>query len=387
MKSYTKQLVSAVALATLCSSCILVKDTSVNPDKYLKNKHFESAMYSTAPKETLFSPFDMRIETADKIINFDFTGHDKYVFLECQLYNDTIFGKGVVAMLMDQDDKLEMYHTKGLNMRQKHYYFDSNQSSIPTTIFEPQYTFTYENGSIDFSLAFTDSHGSSIVASLNGYYPNYIDFIAPMGLMGSGKPSFAAFPLFYTRKVNFLNSGEGQASITINEAPVKIVKIPGLLNWKRVQLARWSFEPIFILWNWNRKGILPGIPKSDAIKRSSDIKVVNRNGYSEIESIQFTEGNHRSTLNFAPALPELLCLKEGISLKGRFTIDVEEKRGVVGGTYSIVRNGNAIELTIDPIKCWQPIPGASWAKKHYLWISLIVNNDSDVEINSKWRIK
>lgn len=387
MKSHSNLLFTSLVLFTLCSSCILVKNTSVNPDKYLRVNDFDKAIYGSAPKSEFFSPFDMKIETAEKLINFDFKGHDSYVFLECQIYDDTIFGKGVVAMLMDKDDKLEIYYTKGMNMSQKHYFFDSYQSSIPMTIFEPDYTFTFENGSINFRLKFTDKFGNRIDALLFGYYPDYIDFIAPMGLMGSGNPNLVTFPLFYMRKVNFLSTRQGSASILINDVPVKIIKIPGLLNWKRVQLARWSFDPILILWNWNRKGILSGIVKSTIYSENCKTNVIVREGYTEIKSIVFTEAKHSSTINFVPALPELLCLKQGVSLEGRFTIDVDEKRGVIGGMYSIIRSGDRVELIIDPLKCWQPIPGSSWAKKHYLSISLKEISSSEVEINSKWMVR
>jgi len=370
----------------LFHSCTIIKDTSVKADKFLDIEDFPNDIYSTSPKGIIYSPFDIKIEHAEKIILFDFKGHNRYKFLECQFYSDSIFGKGIVCMLMRHDDRLEIYHTEGLNMKQQLYYFDSTQYSIPTQTFNPSCTFEYENGSLKFSLGFTDRYGNKISANLSGNYPDYYNFIVPVGLINRHKTNYVYFPLWYMRKINFLNTNEGKANITINDTTLVIKKIPGLINWKRVYFARWSFDPIFILWNKNATRTIKGYSGKEVENDSISYKIDKTNGYAEIEKVIFKESKHTCSLHFSPSLPELLCLKEDVHLQGRFTVDVDEKQGVIGGEYTIDRTTNTVEITLQPTKGWQPVPGKSWIKNHYLTLQITPTGEDEVVIKSKWRI-
>ncbi|RPH32750.1 MAG: hypothetical protein EHM93_07945 [Bacteroidales bacterium] len=368
-------------------SCTILKDVSLNPERFLINDDLRTDIYASASKGVIISPFSMDIENPEKLMLFDFKGHIKYKFLECQFYNDSVFGKGIVCMLMRHDDRLEIYHTKGLNMKQQLYYFDSVQHTIPTQLFNPTCSFENQNGNLKFNLSFTDKYGNNIVANLSGNYPESLDFIAPIGLINLHHSDYTFFPLWYMRKMNFLNTHEGNASIAINDTILTIKKIPGLINWQRLYFARWSFDPIFIIWNTNKSVPTEGI-KKESNENDSITYIINQNhGYVEIKSILFKGVKHNSTIQFSPALPEFFCLKDSILLNGRFTIDVDEKKGVIGGKYSITKKGKSVEILVQPTKGWQPVPGRTWVKNHILTINLTETKSNKVIIASKWRLK
>jgi hypothetical protein len=367
------------------TGCTILKDTSVNADKFMKNKDFPVGIYSKPTKGLVYSPFAMHIDNAEKLILFDFKGNSRYKFLECQVYNNKEYGKGIVCMLMRHDDRLEMYYTEGLTMKQQLYYFDSLQHAIPTNVFSLEYSFTNVNGQINFYLKFNDKFGNSISASLNGYYPKNIDFIVPVGLVNNNYSSYSSFPIFYMKDINFLNKKEGNASVTINDTIYEIKKIPGLVNWKKLYMARWSFNPVFVLWNENYTRTINGISRQDLTTDSVVYQINEDNGYMEIENIKFLKDNQTAQVEFMPYLPELICLKDNIKLSGKFLINVDNKRGVYGGEYFINRKGDEIILKLQPTEGYQPNPGKTWVKNLYLEIILTERNDGQITSCSKWR--
>ncbi len=376
-----------VILLIITSSCTLLKDSSVNSESFLNNKENTEDIYSIKTKNIIYSPFNFRIESPNKIMLFDFEGHNRYKFLECQFYNDTVFGKGLVCMLMRHDDRLEIYHTKGVNMKQQLYYFDSGQHKIPVNTFSPEYSFSFIDGEIDFFCNFSDKYGNNISASLSGYYPGYSNFLVPVGLINRHHSDYVFFPLFYVKKINFLNTREGRAKISINNTELTIKKIPGLINWKRVYFARWSFEPVFVLWNKNFSGEITAYKINSADKnKPMNFELDKNSNHVEIKKIIHNENNHTITMNFSPAMPELLCLKKDIHLKGRFTIDVDELAGIIGGEYIIHRNDYNIQIKLQPTKGRQPIPGKSWVNNHNLNITIETAKNRNVLLNSKWGV-
>lgn len=378
-----KRLIIAIYLPFLMSSCFILKDISVDIDRFLNGKPYSTAIYSTETKGLIYSPFQMNIDVAEKLILFDFKDNDRYKFLEFQYYNDDFYGNGVVCMLMKHDGRLEIYHSPNLNMKQQLYYFDSIQRTIPTYMFEPDYEYSYENGYINFNLSFSDKYSNKINASLSGFYPIFQDFIVPVGYINRNSKYYTALPIFYMRKLNFLNTTEGHASIFINDTICPIKKVPGLFNWKRIYFARWSLEPIFILWNTNGQKKIEGVKKENFKNDSLEFNLNTNSDHVEIKNIRYNKHSHSSEIEFSPCLPEILCLREGTEISGKFTINIDEKKGVIGGTYYLVKQGNKTTLIVKPTKCYQPIPGKTWVKKFNLLINISTDNN-EFNIISKW---
>jgi hypothetical protein len=379
-KKFTCMLLGVV----LIGGCTILKDTSVDADKFMKDKNFPVDIYSKPTNGLVYSPLEMHIDNADKLILFDFKGNSRYKFLECQFYNNDEYGQGIVCMLMRHDDRLEMYHTEGLTMKQQLYYFDSLQRSIPINVFSPEYSFTYSGGQLDFNLKFNDKFGNSISATLTGYYPENMDFIVPVGLLNNNYSSYSSFPIFYMKEINFLNTKDGKASVTINDTIYPIKKIPGIVNWKKLYMARWSFNPIFILWNENHTKISKGLAKHDLTTDSVSYQINSQNGYMEIECIEFRKENQTAKIEFMPNLPEIMCIKNNTKLSGRFLINVGKKRGVYGGEYFVNRNNDEIILKLQPTEGYQPNPGKTWVKNLYLEIKITENINGEIVSCSKW---
>jgi hypothetical protein len=375
-----------LGIILLASSCTILKDTSVDSKGYLGNKNNLLDIYSDKPKEIIYSPFDFSIETPEKIMLFDFKGHPIYKFVEFQVYNDSIFGKGIVCMLMRHDERLDIYYSEGINLSQKLYFFDSVQHSIQTNKFNPELLFEYKEGKIDFSCKFLDKFNNSIFVSLSAFSPDFIDFLVPVGIINHHYDSYVMFPLWYMHKLNFLTTKNGKAEIKINDTIYPIKKMPGLVNWKRTYFARWSFDSVFCLFNINKSKTDSGLNANlNAIHQNTSYEIIKRGNYSEIKKIAFKERGHIAELEFVPALPEFFCLKDKIMLEGRFVANVDNKTGIIGGEYFIKRIGNKIIIQLKPKKGTQPIPGKSWVNSLFLDIEMIKLSSGNVDINSRWK--
>ena len=90
------------------------------------------------------------------------------------------------------------------------------------------------------------------------------------------------------------------------------------------------------------------------------------------------------SFEFAPPIPDLPGLKDMIELSGRFSAGADGILGIVAGTYHITRQGNVIEMEIQPQEGWQPMPGPLWVTT-WLWKGTItVGADHTISLKSAW---
>lgn len=91
---------------------------------------------------------------------------------------------------------------------------------------------------------------------------------------------------------------------------------------------------------------------------------------------------HEVSFDFSPPIPDLVCLRDGTDLEGRFCAGADGVPGIVAGIYNVGRHGNAIDLEIRPREGWQPAPGQSWVKT-WIWKgTIMVASDNMVSIES-----
>ncbi|HOO91134.1 MAG TPA: hypothetical protein PLA74_09970, partial [Syntrophales bacterium] len=202
--------------------------------------------------------------------------------------------------------------------------------------------------------------------------------------------TFDYFPLYHMKGMNFVPRSGTEIVIKIGGEERKPKKLPIPANWKFVYLSRYSAAPIIGCWNTSHDGKLPPLqPDQHLMYQDGQTRyeLVDNAGHYEIRTMVGFNDRHEVRLDFSPPIPDLPTLKDGIERRGRFSAGADGTLGIVAGTYQITRQGDVIEMEIDPQEGWQPIPGELWVKS-WIWKGTItVGADHTVSMQSKWNRK
>ena len=169
----------------------------------------------------------------------------------------------------------------------------------------------------------------------------------------------------------------------------KIVDIPVKMNGLNVYLARYSLEPIICNWNNVYEGrinpiVIPA-PFSSVKENNLSIEILSNAGFYEIKKISvMDERNHLISFEFSPAIPNLIALRSGKKIKGKFSCSLDERQGIFAGEYHINRIDEIITFKIHPTKGWQPFPGKLWLDSYYWTAKIEFLNEFDAKIQSYW---
>lgn len=121
------------------------------------------------------------------------------------------------------------------------------------------------------------------------------------------------------------------------------------------------------------------------IKHDNNIYSIEvNNGYPEIKSVHAMDGNSEMRLTFSPPFPDVKSLKDNTEINGRFIIEVDDVKGIIGGLYYISKKNDSFTVQMKPQEGWQPMPGKLWMKT-YLWNCDIKLSDEQLRIDSKWK--
>ena len=115
--------------------------------------------------------------------------------------------------------------------------------------------------------------------------------------------------------------------------------------------------------------------------------IVDNDGHYEIARITAMDCGHEISLNFSPPVPNLTCLKDGVTIRGRFSAGADETMGIVAGEYWLSYNGVKTELVMQPTKGWQPMLGRSWVRSYRWCANIEASNKGKVTVESKWTRK
>jgi hypothetical protein len=114
-----------IFIAVFIDSCITIKESSVDQDRFLGSKINPLDIYDKESNCSFFCPISLSMQPMDKLIAIAFKGNSDYNQIELQFFNDNLNGKGVVAMLTKKSDgDIDIYYSKGLHFNNGMYSFD-----------------------------------------------------------------------------------------------------------------------------------------------------------------------------------------------------------------------------------------------------------------------
>jgi len=379
MQNIKAHIIIAICLIAIFNSCMTTKPYSVNQEKYLGLQTNSSDIYINKQSLSFYSPFNININPMDRLMLIDFEGDSLYETIELQVYND-FRGKGATVILYGKNGENDVYYTDSVFVNSRLFKGHIYENK------EIKYFLNVSNNCLEANVELKDKFGRNISAIIkegqNTNNPS--SFLAPIG--GIIK-TFSFFPLFYMEKFNFVIHAGTIITIKIDNNILKPKKIPILLNGSFVYLSRYSNEPVISSINDKYDGDLkPMVPtqKDRFIDGNMTYEITLNNSHYEIKRAVCSNSRNKVAISFSPAIPDLINLKQNITLNGKFSMETDSVTGIVAGVYQISRTTDKIEITMNPTKAYSPMTGALWVLSYKWNANITISSSGSVNMNSKW---
>lgn len=356
------------------------KNSIVNQREYLGNRQNSSKIYTTPSTGLVYSPLNIDIVRMDKLILINIEDDPQYACIELQTFDDTR-GKGARVLLYRHYGPADSYYTdKRFKMKEsEHDKFYINP--------DMHYQIDVTDRGVSAFLRMLDHQGKQIEFKIKETLRKKWSkgFLAPIG--ASDAILFQYFPFYYMKNMNFVRCSGTEIIVKIGGEKRIPEKLPVPVDFEFVYLSRYTTAPIIACWNRPHNGRLhPLQPKGKLIYRAKKTvyELTDNDGHYEIHKMLVSNEKHNVSIEFSPPIPDMVVLKDGTALSGRFCAGADGVQGIVAGIYTIRHQGNIIDMEIRPRKGWQPIPGPSWVKT-WIWKSMIIiAQDNVVSIKSAW---
>jgi hypothetical protein len=145
--------------------------------------------------------------------------------------------------------------------------------------------------------------------------------------------------------------------IDINKVKHKPDTFPLPIDGSKNYFTRYAADTFNVDWNKNFHGqLLPLIPGENNIINDHGVvyELMTNDGHYEIKNISASNSKHYLNIDFFPYIPDIACLIDNINLNGKFMITIDKSTGSIRGEFNLKRQGNEIELKLQPNKGWQP---------------------------------
>jgi len=361
-----------------------MKEFSFNEREFLGTQSNSPQIYAHPSEGTVYSPFNLDLYQWERLLLVDFGGDPRYHTIELQSLNNE-FGEGAVVIMYHKNGSVDVYCSKEVNISKDKYYWGSNWEIIGKTDIEC--ILEYSETGIEAYLKMTDRYNKIIALKIKENHQNkeLQNILAPLPLKNRD-PEF--FPFMYLQKFSPVNFEGTEMKIVIDGKERKPLMIPIKIRGERKYRARYSNEPCLGYWNRIFRGALKPLHIENGTSVVNDAKYsfVENAGHFEMSQIATDSDTSKIYFQFSPPIPDLLCLKAGTQMKGKFVGGTDKNSGAMGGEYTVRRDAGRISITVHPTKGWQPTPGKLWLRA-YTWMADIEINNDEVSMASQWKIK
>ncbi len=367
-----------------------------------KTKGHINETYGSKPSGIIYSPFNMKLEPMKWLMPLAI-GNDPdevYTDFEPQGFDDNVYGKGLRILAMRKDGYVDVYHQPGLTFGDD---FNQVGNGLGELIERPMEDARYEITSrgVDFYCSFEDKAGREIkieVKENNQKQPKSSTVLAPLG-SNTNNPD--ALPVYMLYQLRLIKVKRTHAQVTIAGRKHNVNIMPIIMDGAKRYFIRYSPELFLLKWNVTAKEELYPLEVSEKLQardKETAYNLIDNNGYYEIKGMSVANEKRRMGIDFNPAVPDMIALREGESLRGKFTLSAEKETGTITGEYKISRHNNKINIKIHPRGGWKPnepnwsmkglyamVPMFKNWTKTYTWHAEIVLNKKKVpKITSRW---
>ncbi len=348
-----------------------------NPPSIYENGKMGPAAAGGIP---IVSPFHLQTDPMAGLllINFEQDPDTVYLGFEPQFFDDAVHGRGLLVIGWRVDGQVDVFHEAGLRLDPRTYGITGSglHAMVERNFSEALFELGPEGVQAD--IAFYDLQGRPVrlVVRESDRRPRTpFGLLAPMGSAASDPP---ALPLVYVDGFYFVRRAGTEYRIEIDGRSHRNDFIPLILDGTAVHFLRYSTDPFIVTWNPDAEAMArmlePGSePVAGAVVAQADgvrYELEANGAFREIRRMSRREADNEVTIEFSPAIPQLLALADGVDLTGEFRITAQPSVGTVRGSWRVVRQGGELHLEVQPDGGWTPGPAPPMARVLFRAVSM-----------------
>lgn len=325
-------------------------------------------IYCELSKGVIYSPFKLSIEPMEHLIlvNIEKDPDKFYKSFELQQARDESDNKRLLVIAYGNDGSVDIYHQTDYPFSQRSNVF-GDADLIERPMRDAKFEVTPNN--IDVYFHFDDKFGREVevkVSEVRRKEKKPFSILAPVGGSSDTPPSLPVYMLY---EMSFARQSYTDIEVKIDGVIHEPDTFPLPMDWSRNYFTRYSTDTFIIDWNKNYNGLLlPLKPDKNSIIENQGVKyeLIDNSGHYEIKQMSIENERHKLKIDFLPAVPDIICLKEGIQIEGAFVISSDKTIGTIEGVYHIQRKQEKIDISIHPSGAWKPNESNWLLKLFYL---------------------
>lgn len=312
----------------------------------------------------VISPFHLETDPMAGLllVNFENDPDRIYIGLEPQFFDDRIHGRGLLVIGWRVDGRVDVFHDPALRLDPRTYGIAGKGLHVMEERSFSAARFELGPGGAQVEIEFRDLEDREIrilIRETDTRPRRPFALLAPMGDAASAPP---ALPLVFVHDFYFVRRPGTEVRIEIGGRAHRGDPFPLLLDGTRVHFLRYSADPFIATWNPTQDGtadVLALEPASAegayrAEARGVRYDVEMHGAFHEIRRMSRREGAHEVVVEFTPALPHLVALRDEVEVSGAFRISTQPSAGTVTGSWRVARRDRELHVEARPDGGWTP---------------------------------
>jgi hypothetical protein len=312
----------------------------------------------------VITPFHLDTDPMEGLLLMNFEGDPDRIYkgFEPQKFDDTRHGRGLLVIGWRLDGRVDVFHEASITLDPETYGIAGKGLHAMVARTFGASLFELGPGGAQLDLEFQDLEGRQVhllVRETDTRPRHPFGLLAPMGSAATEPP---ALPLVFVNEFYFVRRAGSQVLIQIDGRSHKGDDIPMILDGTRVHFIRYSADPFIATWN-------PATQEAAVVLESArqagegtfmaqasgvEYELVANGPFREITRMSRREGVHMVSVEFEPAFPHLLALRDEVEVTGAFRISLDLPVGTVTGSWRARREGRALHMEVIPVGGWVP---------------------------------
>ena len=292
-------------------------------------------------------PFDVRIDLVDRMLNFEIADDPYYSGLEIQAFDDAVHGSGMLVFLSRRDDdRIDVYRQAGLNVDPANYGIGGGLGAWVEAEISPDVLVVDDLG-VRVDVRLTDVAGRTIEVRMDDRGSRRRRRATMLAPMGAGIEHPTSLPLVWMTRFDLVRRTRPAPTIRIDGRSVSPGRLPAAWLHRR-HLIKYAADLCVVSVNPTRPAAL------NSPAATSDRPATSDRGDGGIAVVTAAQGTHVARLRLTPPLPDLASLAPAMPAQGVWEVDIDDNRGVTGGTWYARREPTDVELVVDVTRPWRP---------------------------------
>lgn len=296
----------------------------------------------------LVCPFRLGVDHMRRLVVVGLKGDPEFTAIEPQVFDDPQNGRGMRILRYRRDGRVDVYHQAGVRLNREDYTFGEGIADLCETPISPAH---FEIGSqgLHLDIGFQDAEGrDNALRIVEGGSSRSFAMLAPVGAdIRAPRMLF----LVLMRSIALLRRRGTEFSGRIGDRTLSPAGLPVPLYGARVWFTRYCDEVAIATLNPPATTPLVETLPRQAGPGAQDTIALSTEG--DLLRLTAGEPGGRAEMAFTPPFPNLETIPDGQRFEGRWTLSICATE-VTGGTYSALRDGALVDVTLRPTVPWRP---------------------------------